>query len=150
MAVFCRSDMDPSKQRMALPHDSSGSSKARNRLVQSWMSKADVLRALSIGGPTLEKWRINRLILSVWDASSGQYFYPPFQFFEGRVIPAVASIMRWLEPYSNGSGWGEVEWWLSPHSLLDGKSPAEIIQLESARVLMIAEQEFSEDPAAFW
>ena len=142
--------MDPSRRCVALPQESPESAEARNRLVQGWMSKADVLRALSIGEPTLEQWRINRLFLSVWDVPSGEYFYPPFQFFEGRVIPAVASIMSWLEPYSNGSGWGEVEWWLSPHSLLDGKSPADIFQVEPARVLMIAEQEFSEGPDAFW
>lgn len=142
--------MDPSKQRMALPQDSPGSSKARNRLVRGWMSKADVLSALSIGESFLEQWRVSRLILSVWDAPSGQYFYPPFQFCEGRAIPEMASIMRWLEPYTNGSGWGEVEWWLSPHSLLCGKCPADIFQVDSARVLMIAEREFSEDTDAFW
>ena len=142
--------MDPSRRCVALPQESPESAEARNRLVQGWMSKADVLRALSIGGPTLEKWRINRLILSVWDASSGQYFYPPFQLSQRCVIPEMAHVMKWLEPYTNESGWGSVGWWLSPHSLLDGNSPADIFPMEAGRVVMIAEEEFSEDQNRFW
>ena len=114
------------------------------------MSEMDVLRALSIDGPTLEKWRVNRQILSAWDAPSEQYFYPPFQLSQRCVIPEMAHVMKWLEPYTNESGWGSVGWWLSPHSLLDGNSPADIFPMEAGRVVMIAEEEFSEDQNRFW
>jgi len=44
------------------------------------------------------------------------------------------------------SGWGETEWFLSCHTLLDGRQPAEVLRADPARVLAVAREEFSEGP----
>ncbi|EJP77624.1 hypothetical protein [Stenotrophomonas muris] len=43
------------------------------------------------------------------------------------------------------TGWGEVEWLLSPHALLDGAAPAEVLVSDSASVLKAARAEFLAD-----
>lgn len=40
------------------------------------------------------------------------------------------------------TGWGEVEWFLSPNVLLDGASPATILACSPGRVLRAAQVEF--------
>jgi hypothetical protein len=42
------------------------------------------------------------------------------------------------------TGWVELEWFISPHVLLDGATPAEILVTAPNRVLAAAELEFGE------
>jgi len=43
------------------------------------------------------------------------------------------------------TGWGEVEWFLCPHALLDGLSPASALVVDPALVLRAALTEFADD-----
>ena len=82
---------------------------------------------------------------------SGQRFlYPTWQFDErGNPISEVVELLALLRS-PNGmdigipsTGWGEVEWFLSYHVLLDGLSPAQVLTSDPARVLAIAQEEFA-------
>lgn len=68
------------------------------------------------------------------------YRYPTWQFLpDGRPIDQMAEILtvsRGLGPFEREpegmrrtTGWGEVEWLLSPHILLGGASPAEALAI---------------------
>ncbi|PII15855.1 hypothetical protein CR920_08625 [Stenotrophomonas indicatrix] len=43
------------------------------------------------------------------------------------------------------TGWGEAEWFLSPHALLEGVPPAAVLSATPARVLRAALIEFQAD-----
>jgi hypothetical protein len=87
--------------------------------------------------------------LAVWLPSDQRFLYPTWQFDErGNPIPEVAALLTLLRsPNGMGigfptTGWGEVEWFISYHALLDGQSPAQVLVSDPARVLAIAKEEF--------
>lgn len=81
------------------------------------------------------------------------YRYPPWQFHtDGAPVEHLAEILAVLREFGpfkrepkglrRSTGWGEVEWLLSSHALLDGGSPAEMLAVDPARVLHAAHTEF--------
>jgi predicted phosphodiesterase len=84
------------------------------------------------------------------------YRYPTWQFRpDGRPVDHLAEILKVLRDFGpfqrepdglrRTTGWGEVEWFLSPHVLLDGASPATILASFPGRVLRAALVEFEID-----
>lgn len=83
------------------------------------------------------------------------YCYPTWQVLpDGRPVVQMAEILTVLrelgsfEREPNGmrrtTGWGEVEWFLSPHILLDGATPAKALAIDPQKVLQVARAEFDE------
>lgn len=81
------------------------------------------------------------------------YRYPNWQFGpDGLPIDHLADILkvlcdfgpfqRELHGLHRTTGWGEVEWFLSPHVLLHGMTPASTLMAAPANVLRAARVEF--------
>lgn len=82
------------------------------------------------------------------------YRYPTWQFGPNwQPVDHFAEILRVLRDYgpfehemddlNRTTGWGEVEWFLSPNVLLDGAAPAEVLFTDPAGVLQAARNEFA-------
>ncbi|ASK94778.1 hypothetical protein KWH04_17745 [Xanthomonas campestris pv. trichodesmae] len=134
----------------------------RRHLSQAWPTAAEVSRQL---GSTAENGshRANQLrrdgqLLGVWLPSEQAYRFPVWQFgSDGRPVPPLVELLALLRGAGGmdtqdrlTSGWGEVEWFLTPHALLDGASPAEVLPHDPARVLAVAQEEFREPADARW
>lgn len=83
------------------------------------------------------------------------YRYLDWQFgADGEPIEHLAetlSVLREFGPFeiesdglARSNGWGEAEWFLSPHALLDGVAPAEALATDPARVLRAARSKFEQ------
>ncbi|MNN04252.1 hypothetical protein D3C81_1169730 [compost metagenome] len=81
------------------------------------------------------------------------YRYPNWQFGRnGGPLPLLAEVLKVLRDFGpferepeglrRTTGWGEVEWFLSPHALLSGMSPAELLANAPDEVLCAAQTEF--------
>lgn len=145
---------------VARPADSAA--ERRVTLSQDWPTAAVVSRQV---GSTAENGshRANQLrragqLLGVWLPSEQAYRFPTWQFGANRSpVPVLTELLSLLRGAGGmdaqdrlTSGWGEVEWFLTPHALLDGASPAEILPQDPARVLAVAQEEFQERADARW
>lgn len=152
-------DQTPTR-RQAVPRDSAA--ERRRALARAWPTSAEVSRQL---GSTAENasHRANQLrrggqLLGVWMPSEQAYRFPVWQFdANGAPVPPLAELLTLLRGPGGmstqerlTSGWGEVEWFLTPHALLDGASPAEILPDDPARVLAAAQEEFQGPADARW
>ena len=124
--------------------------KRRAELAKDYLTEAGILVRLGIDHKTLVTWRKARKILAVWHSPENRYLYPSYQFNNVGVIPEMEPLLQHLFEHSNGSGWNEVEWLMTPHALLDGMSPTELLPIDPAKVLEAAEVEFVEERDAGW
>ena len=135
--------------------DPSESEVLRRELSTDWLSAGEV--GLLLGKPPEEgsgfakQLRTGNQIYAAWLQSAQRYVYPPWQFTRhGEPISAMEELLSLLRsPQGLGialpsSGWGETEWFLSCHTLLDGRQPAEVLREDPALVLAVAREEFSE------
>lgn len=129
----------------------------REALAAEWLSGAQVSARLGLISPhgdnDATQLRRQGKLLAVYMAQPVPcYRYPTWQFrAEGLPIDGLADILRVLrnlgsferEPdgLARTTGWGEVEWFLSPHALLDERSPAEELAISPERVLQAARTE---------
>lgn len=130
----------------------------RKALAEGWLSAAQVSARLgsqlgSAGLLAAELRRAGKLLAVYAAEPEPGYRYPTWQFCpDGQPIDQLAEILTLLrgafpflqEPdgLRRTTGWGEVEWFLTPHLLLDGLAPASMLATEPARVLQIARAEF--------
>jgi hypothetical protein len=155
---------DPARVAAAAPvqRPLDGAAAHRQALSRDWPTAADVSRQL---GSTAENasHRANQLrrdgqLLGVWLPPEQAYRFPAWQFgADGLPVPQLAELLALLRgpggmavPDRRTSGWGEVEWFLTPHALLDGASPAEVLASDPAHVLAVAQDEFQEPAHARW
>lgn len=134
--------------------------KSRARLAEHWLTAAQVSKIVDPANegsqPTLatrlrRQWRL----LAVYtDPPASHYRYPPWQFGkDGQPISQlhdILTVMREkgpLKPDDQGhrTGWGEVEWFMSCHVLLDGATPEELLRTDPDAVLRAALIEFNEE-----
>lgn len=136
----------------------------RNALAAQWFSAAQVDAMLSSlpgsGEDLASQLRREGQILAVYVTHPvSSYRYPTWQFHpEAQIFDHLAeilSVLRDFGPFPRApeglrrtTGWGEVEWFLSPHALLDGATPAAILTVDPARVLRAARVEFKSANAA--
>lgn len=81
------------------------------------------------------------------------YRYPSWQFQpDGQPVEhfaVILAIMRehgtYLDENGRTTGWGEVEWFLSPHVLLDDRPPCEVLGESPKSVLEAARVEYVEE-----
>lgn len=133
----------------------------REALAAQWFSAAQVDARFgappSGNGHIASEWRRAGHLLGVYVANpKPSYRYPPWQFrLDGRPVDQLTEILAVLRDFGpfpremNGlrrtTGWGEAEWLLSPHELLDGATPASALGTNPARVLRAAHVEFESD-----
>ncbi len=133
----------------------------REELCAQWPSSAQVDVALrknfSCGDEGAAQLRRQGKLLAVYVTHpTPTYRYPTWQFYaDGRAIEHLAevlTVLRELGPFEREpdgmcrtTGWGEVEWFLSPHGLLDGATPAGMLAIDPQRVLQVARTEFGAD-----
>ena len=133
----------------------------RDVLAAQWFRAAQIEEMLvpnsSSGNNVATKLRRQGGLLAVYLAHPvPSYRYPPWQLrADGQPVEHLAEILKVLrdcgpferEPggMSRTTGWGEVEWFLSPHALLYGARPAEVLAIDSARVLQVARTEFIDE-----
>lgn len=153
----------PARSTAAAPARPVDNAAARRvALSRDWPTAADVSRQLGSTAGNASH-RANQLrrdgqLLGVWLPSEQAYRFPAWQFGgDGRAVPQLAELLSLLRGAGGmdtddrlTSGWGEVEWFLTPHALLDGASPAEVLPHDPARVLLVAQEEFQEPADARW
>lgn len=130
------------------PHDEY--EEERRSASADWLDAASVAVRLGMVPGEITALRKAGELLAVWLPSDQRFLYPTWQFDErGSPVPEVVALLALLRS-PNGmdigvpsTGWGEVEWFISYHVLLDGLSPAQVLGSDPARVLAIAEEEFS-------
>lgn len=123
---------------------------ARRIASADWLDAASV--AVRLGKVPGEVTALRKAgeLLAVWLPSDQRFLCPAWQFDErGNPIPEVVALLELLRsPNGMGigipsTGWGEVEWFISYHVLLDGLSPAQVLVSDPAHVLAIAQEEFA-------
>lgn len=133
----------------------------REALAAQWLSAGEVAAGLglpvSTGSCRVGQLRRTGCLLGVYIANPvSSYRYPTWQFdANGQPADHLAEILMTLRGDSRfacepdglrrTTGWGEVEWLLSPHALLDGAAPSELLVSDSASVLKAARAEFLAD-----
>lgn len=127
--------------------------KRRRDFAQGWPAALEVNAMLgSIAGNARQKparLRKTGQLLGVWVDAENRYLYPPFQFHRDELRPEMKTLLSILPP-DNGSGWGRAQWFYTPHTLLSGKTPAEVFARDPNRVIEVATREFAEEPNAGW
>lgn len=126
--------------------------KKRDELSQNWPTAIDVSRALNDPtGRIATTLREEGKLLAVYIPSGkGHYRYPSWQFdSQGKPLPGFHDILEILrdskvfgEQGGRSTGWYEVEWFQTPHTLLDGHTPIEKLVDHPEQVLDIAKTEF--------
>ena len=136
-----------------LPTETPASAALRRELFSSWEPEAAVARRV----PDFENLRRDGRLLAVWVRELGEYRYPTFQFYsEGQPIPELKPLLQLLRTAIGDqderlhTGWSEVEWLYSGHTLLDARTPAECFAVDARAVLAAAVQEFSDEHDSNW
>ncbi len=130
----------------------------RTSLSRDWPKAADVSRALGStaanSSQLATRLRSEGQLLGVYIPSPNPHYrFPRWQFKpDGQPVPHFAEILQvlredgpFLDDNRRTTGWGEVEWFLAPHVLLDDLPPADVLATDPARVLAAARAEFQED-----
>lgn len=133
---------------------------ARQALAAQWLSAAQVSHGLGSHAPTgsrlVSKLRRAGKFLGVFVTHpSPGYRYPTWQFLpSGQPVDhraEILAVLREFGPFDHESGglrrgafWGEVEWFLSPHAMLNGAAPSEMLATDPCRVLRAACVEFQD------
>ena len=125
----------------------------RVELAQNYLTGSTVQSLLGIDASTLTAWRKERRLLAVWHKPDMQWIYPDFQFDRTGLIYQMPELLTVYDRYYShvwDNPWRVVEWFMSPHLLLDGARPCEILALDPQRVLSVAQNEFLDDPMTLW
>ena len=130
----------------------------RAELADDWPSAAQVSRTMGptareTGGHASELRRDGALLGVYVPVPGGSWRFPCWQFrSDGQPVEYLTDILHVLHnnsPFLDGqrrtTGWGEVEWFISRHALLDDKTPAEVLATGPKRVLEAARTEFGEN-----
>lgn len=125
----------------------------RAALAHKYLSSQMAQTVLGIDSTALTVWREERRLLAVWHRPASDWLYPDFQFEGGALIKEVPDLLAVYETYYSHvwmNTWSIVEWYMSPHLLLDGARPMEVLVKDPQKVLEVARAEFLQDPATIW
>jgi hypothetical protein len=128
------------------------SASRRAELAQTYLSEPAVQTLLGIDATSLEAMRDEKGVLGVWHEPANAWIYPDFQFDKSGLIEQMPRLLAVYDRYYSHvwkNTWSIVEWFLSPHVLLDGCRPMDVMATNPQRVLRAAQVEFWEDPATF-
>lgn len=132
----------------------------REALAAAWLSAAQVGASLGAqsgdGAHQASQLRREGGVLGVYVAYPEPcYRYPTWQFqADGQPVDGLDELLKVLREFGpfqrepdglrRTTGWGEAEWFLSPHVLLDGATPATMLSIDPPRVLRAARIEFAD------
>ncbi|MEA9731869.1 hypothetical protein [Xanthomonas campestris] len=126
--------------------------KRKELLAEGWPTSKEVAAYL---GSTAENkaqqaaaFRQAGKLLGVRDGAHG-FRHPLCQFQRGELIEEVEELLRILPP-GNRSGWSQTFWLYSPHPLLDGRRPADVLSVSPHQVIEIAKRQFEATEHASW
>jgi len=148
----------PARETSTSPADLAA--QRRLDLAQGWLLASAVSQQLgssaSNSSVMANQRRRDGDLLGVWIPSERAYRYPPWQFDrDGQPFPQLKEILDLLRGPGGmassdrrTSGWQEVEWFMSPHALLEGSRPYEVLRDDPERILEIATEQFVEDADA--
>ncbi len=125
----------------------------RSELARSYLSGQEVQSILRVDVATLTTWRKERRLLAVWHRAADEWLYPDFQFDDGALIKEIPDLLLVYETYYGHvwkNSWGIVAWFMTPHLLLDGARPVDVMAERPQQVLTVARTEFLQDPSTFW
>jgi hypothetical protein len=136
------------------PFESLSVSAARRRAEQAqmYLTESAAQDLLGIDAATLETLREGKRLLGVWHEPANAWLYPDFQFDKTGLIKQMPRLLAVYDRYYSHvweNSWSIVEWFLSPHVLLDDSRPMDVMATNPQRVLRAAQVEFWEDPATF-
>ena len=130
----------------------------RAELADDWPTAAQVSRAMgsTAGNASHLATKLRRAgaLLGVYlPVPGGSWRFPRWQFRpDGQPVEYLKDILHvlhndgpFLDTQRRTTGWGEVEWFISRHVLLDDKTPAEVLATDPKRVLEAARTEFGGD-----
>lgn len=130
----------------------------RTELANQWSVAAQVEQALSDErsgqAPSAMRWlREGRLLAAYLPDSGGSWHFPPWQFgsdgkpvqYLTEILGSIRSTGQFLDAKGRTTGWAEIEWFLSGHALLNGRSPAELLSTMPYQVLRAALAEFQSE-----
>lgn len=143
-----------------LPAETDASAARRADLAGEWLDARDVSQALGSSANNTNqlasRYRKEGKLLGVWIRHERAYRYPPWQFAAGQPKPQVRRLLSMLRGHNgvagpaDTSGWLEIEWLYAAHALLDGHTPADLMDNAPDRVVEAARTEFVEDANASW
>ncbi|WP_414486994.1 hypothetical protein [Stenotrophomonas maltophilia] len=132
----------------------------RKALASQWLTAAQVSadwgsQATNVSHRASQLRRDGKLLGVYVTDPAPSYRYPTWQFFRPGepvyVLPEILRVLREYGPFERESeglrrttGWGEVEWFLTPHALLDGATPADMLATDPDRVLQAVRTEFED------
>lgn len=125
----------------------------RTEVSKNYLSSAAAQDILGLDADALRTWRRDRLLLAVWDEPENRWLYPDFQFNGKGRIEEVPKILEAFDRYYShvwSNTWRIVEWFMTPHMLLNGERPAELMATRPNEVLKIAQIDLLQDPATVW
>ncbi|HEX7324759.1 MAG TPA: hypothetical protein VF292_05345 [Rhodanobacteraceae bacterium] len=134
--------------------------KRRRELSREWLtaSQAGILlgaRTVDDAAAQVMRERRDGRVLGVWVPSEQDYRYPPWQFrSDGTAVQELSDILTILREHGGVidhgrriSGWNEIEWFMTPHVLLRGRTPIELLATCPVDVVAAARTEFIEERA---
>lgn len=124
----------------------------RAELAQMYLTESAAQALLGIDAATLGTLRDGKRLLGVWHEPVNAWLYPDFQFDANGLIKQMPRLLAVYDRYYSHvweNPWSIVEWFLSPHVLLDDCRPMDVMATNPQRVLRAAQVEFWEDPATF-
>lgn len=127
----------------------------RAELSRDWPTAGQVDEKLSetLGARATELRKAGRLLAVYLTEPHHHFRFPSWQFQpDGQPIAQFAEILSillefgpYLDQDGRTTGWGETEWFHSPHVLLDDERPCDMLGTEPQRVLDAARVEYIEE-----
>jgi hypothetical protein len=150
-------DASPSEASRSpgLPEETAASASAREMAIANWLTAEEAGQLLPgrTGAPSQRASRLRRLgqLFAVWVPAERAYRFAPWQFGPSGqpspILPELLSLLRGHNGVAGGertSGWEELEWFLAPHALAGGQTPAELVASDPQTALNAARSDFSE------
>ncbi|APP87259.1 hypothetical protein BI317_24665 (plasmid) [Xanthomonas hortorum pv. gardneri] len=138
-----------------VPAETAASAAARSEAIADWLTsqEAGVQLPGRSGSPDQRASRLRRrgALFGVWVPERRAYRFAPWQFLQSGqpspVLPEILTLVRSRSGVAAGertSGWEELEWFLAPHALADGRTPAELLATDPWAILKVAHADFDE------
>ena len=126
-----------------LPPETPECAARREALYRQWVNADGIAVILGVHAIQVAQMRRSNELLGAWVHERQEYRFPLFQLSAGQLNPRMPLLLDLL-PDVGQSGWGRVEWFVSPHALLLGARPADLLaEGRFDEVLAAAQEEYT-------
>lgn len=129
-----------------LPPETPECAARREALYRPWVTADEIAAILGVDASEVTQMRRSNELLAAWVHERQEYRFPLFQLSAGQLNPRMPLLLDLLPDVSR-SGWGRVEWFISPHALLLGARPADLVAEGRFDEVLAAAQEEWNDPS---